>query len=258
MPPSLRSRLAVLTLALAAGVAAPLSVAHARGPEDPRAIEAEAAEAAGEWREASWIWGRAYEQAPAQSQWQLRSGAAAMEAGDCGRAQRWLEAYLKSDADDKDGRARAEAILGQIGASQCATLNRDEATEKARGLYEQAEGLAAEEKWAEAVEPYEDAYFLVPEKVGFAYKVGKAAFEARRCNKAEEYLGHFMRYGDAEKHAELQRDAEQLLNRIETLGCKSAEAPPPSDKKGCSVVAPSGAGPLAALALLALVRRRRD
>lgn len=234
------------------------SLAIAKPQPSEREVQAQAAEAQGDWREASWLWMKAWAAQGQPDELQLRAGVAAMEGEDCPRAERLLKAYLAASPDDKDGVKRAETILQEIGATQCATLNQEEANERAKALFEHAEAEAAAGAWEDAMLAYEDAYFLVPEKVGFAYKVGKSAFEARRCGVAEEYLSHFMRYGE-EKHAELQRDAEAMLNRLETLGCRRGEAPPPTESRGCSV-GDRVASPHAALALLALVgvlRRRR-
>src|SRR5690606_11379460 len=61
-------------------------------------------------------------------------------------------------------------------------LSEDEKMEKAKGLYIEAERLAGEENWEAAVVLYEQAYYLVPGKHGFAHKVGIAAWKVNNCD----------------------------------------------------------------------------
>ncbi len=107
-----------------------------------------------------------------------------------------------------------------------AELTEDEKAEKAKTLYMQAEGLAAEGKWAEAVPLYEEAYYLVPGKHGFAHKVGVAAWNAKDCNKANEYLKHFLTYGDEQKYADKFAEAKQILGEISVSGCATNDSAP--------------------------------
>ena len=102
-------------------------------------------------------------------------------------------------------------------------LTEEEKQEKAKQLYMQAEGLAAEGKWAEAVPLYEEAYYLVPGKHGFAHKVGVSAWNARDCNKANEYLKHFIKYGDESKDADKFAEAKQILGEISVSGCATED-----------------------------------
>src|SRR5690606_16534106 len=99
---------------------------------------------------------------------------------------------------------------------------------------------------------------LVPAKTGFAFKVGQAAFEAGRCDKAEEYLAHFRQYGEPDKHAEMMAQADGMLNRLETMGCAEQQAPPPVERRGsCAVTDTNPSTPsLAMLLLLGLGLRR--
>ncbi|MFO7561075.1 MAG: hypothetical protein R6X02_00410 [Enhygromyxa sp.] len=102
-------------------------------------------------------------------------------------------------------------------------LSEEEKVEKAKQLYMQAEGLAAEARWLEAVPLYEEAYYLVPGKHGFAYKVGVAAWNARDCDKANEYLKHFIKYGDESKDADKFAEAKQILGEISVSGCATED-----------------------------------
>lgn len=234
--------------------------------ENPKAALAEAAaskaeslEASAEWRAASWAWGKAWELAPEEPEYGLRSGVAAHQAGDCARAYRILVAYMQQ-SEDKKGRKEAEDTLRDVHAANCGTPEEEQAMELAKTLYELGQSEAAAENWETAMYAYEDAYFLVPAKTGFAFKVGQSAYEAGRCDKAEEYLVHFRQYGDREKHVEMLAQADTMLNRLETMGCDQ-QAPPPVAKKGCSVsgedLGTGGAPVLAGLMLLGLHRRRR-
>jgi outer membrane protein assembly factor BamD (BamD/ComL family) len=131
--------------------------------------------------------------------------------------------------------------------------------ERAKVLYDEAEGLAKEERWQEASAKYEEAYYLVPGKHGFAFKVGDAAWQAGDCARAEKYLQHFRTYAPRDKHADYMARTDVILNEIEFKGCAVPAADPAeteaSEKKGCAVAGT----PIAALAWLLLpawTRRR--
>ena len=164
--------------------------------------------------------------------------------------------YLKARVDHDH--AENELAKAEIEAAKCATPDEETAKEDAKELYVFAEEKAAAGEWTTAMYAYEDAYFLVPAKVGFAYKVGVAAFEARRCSKAAEYLDHFAQYGDPERHAEMLAETEGMQNRLETLGCGQSEAPPEVKKKGCSIDQDPSLPGAASLLCLVLLRRRRS
>jgi len=101
-------------------------------------------------------------------------------------------------------------------------MTEEQKTERAKTLFSDAEALAAQEKWAEAVPLYEEAYYLVPGKHGFAHKVGIAAWKAGDCNKADTYLKHFITYGDPEKQADKIAEAKTILGEISVSGCATA------------------------------------
>jgi hypothetical protein len=104
-------------------------------------------------------------------------------------------------------------------------LSDAEKEEKAKNLYMQAEALAAEEKWNEAVPLYEEAYYLVPGKHGFAHKVGIATWKVGDCNKAKEYLTHFVTYAEGEKFASKRAEAQAILDEIEAKQCATEPEP---------------------------------
>ena len=106
-------------------------------------------------------------------------------------------------------------------------LSEDEKMEKAKGLYIEAERLAGEENWEAAVVLYEQAYYLVPGKHGFAHKVGIAAWKVNNCDKAFEYLTHFLQYADREKQGDKISEAEGILAEIEAKQCRTQTEPEP-------------------------------
>ncbi|PRP95827.1 hypothetical protein ENSA5_36960 [Enhygromyxa salina] len=102
-----------------------------------------------------------------------------------------------------------------------AQLDEDERLEHAKKLYVAAERLTRRGKWAEAADYYEQAYYLVPSKHGFAHKVAVAAYEAGDCDRAQEYLLHFLTYGDSDKHLDELDEAQRLIEEIDASGCAS-------------------------------------
>lgn len=93
------------------------------------------------------------------------------------------------------------------------------AEERSKELYLRAEALVRQERWAEAVPVYEEAYYLAPDKHGLAYKIGIAAWNARDCDTTKEYLEHFLRYADRERFPARLANAESVLLEIEVSGC---------------------------------------
>ncbi|WP_181197863.1 hypothetical protein [Enhygromyxa salina] len=108
--------------------------------------------------------------------------------------------------------------------AQPSELSEDQKLELAKQKYMEAEALAGEGRWVEAVPLYEEAYYLVPGKHGFAHKVGTAAWNAGDCDKANTYLKHFLQYGDPEKHGEKIDEAKQILGEISVSGCATPTA----------------------------------
>ena len=95
----------------------------------------------------------------------------------------------------------------------------EQKAQKAKEKYVEAEGLFNAGRYAESVPLYEEAYYLVPGKHGFAYKVGIAAWNASDCDKANTYLKHFLQYGDPEKYADKINESKQILGEISVSGC---------------------------------------
>lgn len=108
-------------------------------------------------------------------------------------------------------------------------LSQAEKEEKAKNLYIRAEELAGEDRWSEAVPLYEEAYYLVPGKHGFAHKVGIATWKIGNCDKAKEYLTHFVTYAEPDKFAEKIAEAQGILDEIEKRQCASPEPDPELD-----------------------------
>jgi hypothetical protein len=106
--------------------------------------------------------------------------------------------------------------------AQPTELTEDQKVELAKVKFAEAEELSKVGRWADSVPLYEEAYYLVPGKHGFAHKVGVAAFNAGDCNKANTYLKHFIQYGDPEKSADKFEEAKQILGEISVSGCATA------------------------------------
>jgi hypothetical protein len=105
-------------------------------------------------------------------------------------------------------------------------LTEEQKAEKAKGLYVEAERLAKDGNWEAAVVLYEQAYYLVPGKHGFAHKVGIAAWNVNNCDKAYEYLTHFVTYAEPEKNADKIKEANGILAEIEAKQCRTPEVAP--------------------------------
>ncbi|MEE9382228.1 MAG: hypothetical protein V3V08_02295 [Nannocystaceae bacterium] len=106
-----------------------------------------------------------------------------------------------------------------------AALSDDEKLDKARQIYGQAEQELQANRYAAAANLYEEAYYLVPTKHGFAFKVGMSAFKAGDCPRADEYLKHFLKYGNQDKHGEKISEAKLTLGEISASGCAQPSAP---------------------------------
>lgn len=116
---------------------------------------------------------------------------------------------------------------GALALAPADELTEEQKAEKAKGLYVEAERLAKEGNWEAAVVLYEQAYYLVPGKHGFAHKVGIASWQVKNCDKAYEYLTHFVTYGASEpKNAEKITEANGILAEIEAAQCRTPEVAP--------------------------------
>jgi hypothetical protein len=98
-----------------------------------------------------------------------------------------------------------------------ATMSEEERTTQAKELYTQAEEKAKAEDWAGALPLYEQAYYYLPEKHGFALKVGDTATKLGDCTKATQYYEHFVKYASSDdKYTADIRRVKKLL----AAGCK--------------------------------------
>ena len=100
-----------------------------------------------------------------------------------------------------------------------ADLSEEERTDKARTLFGEAEAHAEAGEWMEAKTKYEEAYHLVPNRHGLAYRVANAAVEVGDCEKARIFFEHFLMYGDISRHEALLHSALAKHRALEcTLG----------------------------------------
>jgi hypothetical protein len=141
---------------------------------------------------------------------------AVVAAAGCSKKKDTQEPDADAAPDPEDFRPPEEEEA-PVAADPYADLSPEEREEKARDLYGEAEALAKAKDWENAELKYEQAYYLVPSKHGFAFKVGQAAFEAGHCQKAEQYLNHFKTYGDPDKQADRLKETKKILAK--TNGC---------------------------------------
>lgn len=161
---------------------------------------------------------------PMRSRWPITLVLATSLAAGCGKKKQ--EASVEPEAEgppapeefappEEDPAETPTAVDPYEGMSD------EEREAKAKELYVEAEGLAKSKDWENAELKYEEAYYLVPGKHGFAFKVGTAAFEAGHCQKAEQYLNHFKTYADPKKQAARLDEAKKILGK--TAGCTGGE-----------------------------------
>ncbi|MCA9696575.1 MAG: hypothetical protein KC431_03535, partial [Myxococcales bacterium] len=158
---------------------------------------------------------------PGKHGFALKVGFAAYEAGNCDKSVQYLVHFLTYATEDKydDDRKDARKLLNEMLKKGCVEesalggmhLSDEQRVERARELYEAGEEHAAAGRWSEATVAYEQAYQLVPSKVGFAHKVGLAAKEAGECDKAHQYLVHFVDYADPGKYEEQRSEATTMI-----------------------------------------------
>lgn len=108
----------------------------------------------------------------------------------------------------------------QASADVAPELTEEEKAEKAKGLYIEAEGKAKEGDWAGALVLYEQAYYLVPAKHGFALKVGIAAEKSGDCAKAITYYEHFLKYAEGDKYKDDIATTKKSLAALQKKGCE--------------------------------------
>lgn len=140
------------------------------------------------------------------------------------------------------GEQTAPEAAAEANAAENASLTEEQKLEKAKGLYIAAEEAFQAGDYATATEKYEQAYYLVPGKHGFAYKVGLAAWNLGDCKKADDYFKHFVKYEtDYERKGEQIEEAKRVIGEIAISGCaQQAEEPAPAP----AAAAPAETGPV--------------
>src|SRR5688572_2211582 len=88
------------------------------------------------------------------------------------------------------------------------------AEEAADDLEQLADDLADKGHYYEAVGLYEQAYELVPDRHGLAYKIGLTSYMHHYCGTAEEYLTHFVDNGQLLLYAKELEHAREILYKI--------------------------------------------
>lgn len=246
--------LALPVTALAAPEGAGDLVVEDEGPsaEDQKMEQAKAlykegsvAADAGNWQEAMNKYEQAYILVPSKHGFAHKVGIAAYNAGVCEKTVEYLVHFIHYADHEKHGDKVEESrkVLAEMLDKGCTTeeaihfyhLSDDERSGMARDLYVKAEELAAEEKWQEAEALYEEAYILVPFKIGFSYKVGMAAYNAwiqgteagnprqLDCDKAHEYLLHFADFAKEDKYADKREESNAIVAELAQT-CVSKEA----------------------------------
>ena len=138
-----------------------------------------------------------------------------------------------------EARAGEAEIAAAAEANQ--NLSEDEKLEKAKGLFLEANTAFDAGDYATATTKYEEAYYLLPGKHGFAYKVGLSAWNMGDCVKADEYFRHFVTYEtDTERKGEQIAEAKRILGEIAVSGCAKKAEPDPAPV----VAAPAATGPV--------------
>ena len=133
-------------------------------------------------------------------------------AGCAGKNQEVEDPDAEHKKHDPSDFAPEESHEPGAAADPYAGMSQEDREGKARELYKEAELAAEVGDWAKAVKNYEEAYYLMPGKHGFALKVGKAAMEVEDCAKARQYLEHFVQYGDSSKKKQMS-EAKALLEK---------------------------------------------
>lgn len=91
--------------------------------------------------------------------------------------------------------------------------------ERAAAHEEFGDELEYHGRYSSALEQYEDAYALVPDRHILSYKIGMVAWRLGRCTQAKEYLSYFLDHGELLLYAQELNRARELLQTIEIEGC---------------------------------------
>lgn len=122
-------------------------------------------------------------------------------------------------------------------AQDPSTMSDEEKSALAKTYYIEAQSAFKAGDFLTAMNKYEEAYFLVPGKHGFAFKVATAAWKLGDCVKADEYFRHYVTYETRESKADNIEEAKKVLGEIALSGCANvkeenpiaAETPPEED-----------------------------
>jgi hypothetical protein len=108
-------------------------------------------------------------------------------------------------------------------------LDEEQRTELAKALYERAKQAEAEGDLVGAIELFEAAYYQVPGKHRMALHVGELAAALGDCEKARDYLEHFVLYADHDKRPDQHERAQALLHTPELRSCERPPLTPSED-----------------------------
>lgn len=103
------------------------------------------------------------------------------------------------------------------------TMSDEEKSSLAKTFYVEAQSAFKAGDYLTAMTKYEEAYFLVPGKHGFAFKVAIAAWKLGDCVKADEYFRHYVTYETRESKTDKIEEAKQILGEIALSGCANVE-----------------------------------
>ena len=83
----------------------------------------------------------------------------------------------------------------------------------------EASQVSSHGDWKTAADLYAEAYYLDPGDHLRAFKIGHAAWNAKDCGLATEYLNHFIKYGSRDKNASQMGEAEKIQKELRTFDC---------------------------------------
>ncbi len=257
------------------------------------ALEAEVLGKEGDWGGAATNYAIAYQLDPATHVYAFQVAVASWNSRECNDAATYF-AHFASVADPKVNRAQikeTKKYQEEQGASMCPVWAVGEKETLARDLYAQGQARDAELDFKGAIGKYERAYYLLPTNHALAFRIGESAWKAQLCERAGQSYTTYVSSVDANdaRFANDVKTAKANLAKIDSLGCPNAlwgaapaatttttgtgngggagdEIPPESGGDGggsvaCTVAqpsAPAGVIGLGLLAVLGLVRRRRD
>lgn len=147
-------------------------------------------------------------------------------------SQGWANTSLARNSNAQSSNSQEPLTLEQAGqalAQQYMHLSAGEKSGIARQLYAEAEAHVERLEWESAIQKYVAAYFLVPEKHGFAYKIGMTARHVGNCQLAYDYLTVLLERGSNQaKLAEKVGEGRRVLAEIEAEKCATPRQEQPS------------------------------